>query len=66
MPHRKDPNSKRYKPPTAFRIDEDLLNRVRAYCQSHHLKPTHTAVFEAALREWLDNHEDEARPRKAA
>ena len=57
MPRMKDPNAKRNRMPSAFRLDPDLMDRVRIFCQSHHLAPTHTGVVEAALREFLDRHE---------
>jgi predicted transcriptional regulator len=57
MPNIRDPNAKRHKPPTAFRLDDELMQRVRVFCKAHHLMPSHTAVVEAALREFLEKHE---------
>jgi predicted transcriptional regulator len=65
MPRAKDPNAKRHqKQNTAFRIDNALKARLDAFVAAHHVRPTMTAVFEAALRDFLDKHEPEVRARK--
>jgi predicted transcriptional regulator len=66
MPQHKNPNAKRNKPPTAFRLDGELMQRVRMFSQAHPHTTTHTAVVEAALHEFLDRHEPELPARKVA
>ena len=66
MPRAKDPNAKRNKKQnTAFRIDDALKERLDAFVAAHHVRPTLTAVFEAALRDFLDKYEPEVRARRA-
>jgi predicted DNA-binding protein len=66
MPRKKDPNAKRYKKQTAFRLNEELSARLEAYRHAHAVPPTRTSLLEAALWEFLERHEPLLKVRKAA
>lgn len=53
----------RIKKPTTMALDPELLDRLDAWIARQEFPPTKTAVFEAAIRAWLDAKEREA-PRK--
>lgn len=52
----RNPNAKRYKTATAFRLDDDLMQQLDTFCRAHPLAPTRTGVLEAALREFLNKY----------
>ena len=56
----KDPNAKRYKTQTAFRLNDEIKEQLEAFIASHRLPPTRTAVLEAALREYIGKYQSEA------
>jgi hypothetical protein len=62
----KDPNSKRYKKQTAFRLDEELLAQIDAFRNAHLLPPTRTSVLELALRDFLNKQKPVLKVHKAA
>lgn len=41
----------------SYKMDEQLLERMRAYIERHKLRPSQIAIIEAALREYLDREE---------
>ena len=53
----KNPNAKRYKKQTAFRLDEELMAQLEAFRNAHLLPPTRTSVLEMALRDFLNKHQ---------
>lgn len=42
--------------PTTLRIKTVSLKRAREYANRHHLQPTLTQIFDAAIAEYLDKH----------
>lgn len=44
------------KEPTNMRLSGELLDRARDFIAKQPVKPSMTAVIEAALLEWLDKH----------
>jgi len=42
--------------PVALRIDPELLKRLDAWLEEQPVSPSRTAVFETAVREFLDRH----------
>jgi hypothetical protein len=51
----------RIKKMVTFAIDPDLLRRLGVWISAQEVAPSKTAVFEAALREWLDAREKKGR-----
>ena len=47
----------RKKQMVSFALDPELIQRVEAWIARQDVPPTKTAVFEAALREWLEKRE---------
>lgn len=54
----------RLKKPITLALAPELLERLDAWIVRQELPPTKTAVFEAALRMWLDAKESTAGKRK--
>lgn len=44
------------KEPVSMKVAGELLDRAREFIKQQPAPPTLTAIFEAALREWLDRH----------
>lgn len=44
------------KTPVAFRIDPEILTRLDAWIKAQAVPPSRTAVFEAAINEFLSRH----------
>jgi predicted transcriptional regulator len=44
------------KTPVAFRIDPELLTRLDAWIKAQAVPPSRTAVFEAAIHEFIERH----------
>ena len=61
MPYRTAYNGgmqKKIKVPVALKIDPDLLDEVRQFQKEQTVPPKQIAVFEMALREFLDRHKE--------
>lgn len=48
--------------PKNFRLRQSVIERVEAYKSRHPLRPTLTQIIEAALVEYIDQHEGELPP----
>lgn len=44
------------KEPVSLKVAGELLDRARDFIRNQPAPPTLTAIFESALREWLDRH----------
>lgn len=47
----------RLKKPKSLALDPELLDRVKAWIERQDVSPSETAVFETALREFLEKRE---------
>lgn len=50
------------KTPVAFRIDPKLLTRLDAWIKAQAVPPSRTAVFEAAIHEFIERHSVSSAP----
>lgn len=48
-----DTSDKRRRALTAMRMEAELLETLDSYCKTHRLRPSRTAIIEAAVREFL-------------
>ena len=63
MPHIRRMIKTRPKKPISLAVDPDLLDAIEAWIAEQVLIPSKTAVFETALREFLDKREQSPKKR---